>query len=53
VRAASAFATGTGRAAVIGSIVNIGALVGDAGTIVTLDASGIETAEEVGSASTR
>jgi carbamate kinase len=54
VRAASAFATGTGQTAVIGSIDDIGALVrGEAGTIVTVDAEGIEIAEEVGSAGAR
>ena len=48
VRAASAFTAGTGRAAVIGSITHIGSLVsGEAGTIVTLDADGIELAGEL------
>jgi carbamate kinase len=51
VRAACQFAEATGRMAVIGSIDDTAALVqGEAGTVVTLEAEGIEAAEEVGSA---
>jgi carbamate kinase len=51
VRAACQFVEETGRAGVIGSIDDTVALVhGEAGTVVTLEAEGIEVAEKVGSA---
>ncbi len=49
ISAACSFVEKTGRIAVIGSIAATGALVrGEAGTVVTLEADGIEVAERVG-----